>query len=489
MARGRKFKIGEDETEFQCLETDDWFYQVFRRGGVDADIANVPVAIAGHLGWSTGDGDGGMNGDLAYYCGRARRNDGSNAEQCGVNILADVNEELRQVRRAAVGEITQVDLARFVTNRAADVTNLPVKQILYTASPDLSRVSDAKKAAEKMREFGRNFRQNLSEARVKKVIIPPFSVGLFNNKFDEESIVQAMMEGFFEAEKEMRDRDDDDDGGGEVGFRELKNVYFTSNLFSKELLERAKANAQEGRFLDSLPLMDDRRRRGGGGEERRVEDAALPRAGDAAPPRAEALAPRRDARRDLDLFNRVTSNSNLTYQNVSALLRSSFAGLGNYDEMNRNGAVELCAIGGNINSLRDSILKFLVSDPTENDRAIFALCRGHLNNYGHIEGDTHWTALHLRRVNNDYGVFTIQPYYMDSMGRESPVPEEVKRVLENINNVRPEDLHGYRLNPELLREILRNTQFQACRSLPCLPQTDGYSCGYHAGFNLTRMQT
>ena len=148
----------------------------------------------------------------------------------------------------------------------------------------------------------------------------------------------------------------------------------------------------------------------------------------------------------LDTYNKVTDKSNLTYQNVNVLMRQAFIRsriLNNaeanpgaeYEKLNNAGQVDVCVIGDGGSNLCDAIVKFIAQDP-EKDRASFAICRGHLGADGVITGDTHWTALHLRRTTGPDGKDYIQPYYADSAGGK--VPKEVKDCLlvdkEPLNN-------------------------------------------------------
>ena len=104
-------------------------------------------------------------------------------------------------------------------------------------------------------------------------------------------------------------------------------------------------------------------------------------------------------------------------------------------------------------SLTNAVNTFITSSE---DRVSIVLGRGKLAkiyDIDQITGCSHWTGLHLRRMDGG----TFQAYHMDSF--PNSVPPAVTRILNKcgIDNV---------------------TQ------LTCNPQTDGHSCGYHAVNNL-----
>jgi hypothetical protein len=187
---------------------------------------------------------------------------------------------------------------------------------------------------------------------------------------------------------------------------------------------------------------------------------------------------------DLDIFNYVGDSSNLTHENVQKLLRVAFLKNGKSgvecDAMLSNSVAVISEDGSLDDSLRDAILHFIGQYPQQ-DHTSIALCRGAIVGR-QIVGNTHWSALHLRRVGNE-----VKSYHMDSLGDKTP--RAVGRVLGAI--------HGTTLNPDLAEnetyrraiERLSTTIFQPCKDLLCTKQKDGYSCGYHAVFNMARMQT
>ena len=191
-----------------------------------------------------------------------------------------------------------------------------------------------------------------------------------------------------------------------------------------------------------------------------------------------------------DAFNYVRNRSNLTHQNLNVLLKHTFQRSGlsevQYDALSTSGSVATSVIGNQINDLRDSILRFIGQEPPS-DRASFALCRGYLRD-GQLEGNTHWTALHLRRSVDEYGRVIIRPYHADSMSNE--IPQEVTRILTNLPNTKLEDLDdGARASIPHQRAISRlaDISFEPCQSVVCENQPDGYSCGDRSVFNILSM--
>ncbi len=203
------------------------------------------------------------------------------------------------------------------------------------------------------------------------------------------------------------------------------------------------------------------------------------------------LSKSKNANQTLDAFNYVRDRSNLTHQNLNVLLKHTFQKSGlneeQYDALSSSGSVTTAVIGNQIdNDLRDSILRFIGQEPPS-DRASFALCRGYLRG-GQLEGNTHWTALHLRRSVDENGRVIIRSYHADSMSNE--IPQEVTRILTNLPNTKLEDLDDEaRASIPNQRAISRlaNISFEPCQSVICENQPDGYSCGDRSVFNILRM--
>lgn len=192
------------------------------------------------------------------------------------------------------------------------------------------------------------------------------------------------------------------------------------------------------------------------------------------------------AAEDLDIFNYVGESSNLTHQNVLHLIGEAFEIAGaNPDQT----ATAVISEDKSLDySLRDEILKFIGQEPAQ-DRISIALCRGHIDEESkQIAGDTHWTGLHLRRVENEDGTISIQAYHMDSMG--DIIPSTVARVLASIKETNLEDLDDDLAVNETYKNAiahLENINFTECQPVKCAQQEDGYSCGYHSVFNLLRI--
>lgn len=190
---------------------------------------------------------------------------------------------------------------------------------------------------------------------------------------------------------------------------------------------------------------------------------------------------------DLDIFNYVGESTNLSHQNVLHLINEAFESSGL--DASQTAVVVISQDESLDHCLRDEILKFIGNESAQ-DRISIALCRGHLNEAsGQIEGNTHWTALHLIRIQNKDGTISIKSYYMDSMGGD--VPKAVTRVLDSIKETTLEDLSAdLSANPiyQAAIERLDDADFSNCRILKRpTKQADGYSCGYHTVFNMIRM--
>jgi hypothetical protein len=196
----------------------------------------------------------------------------------------------------------------------------------------------------------------------------------------------------------------------------------------------------------------------------------------------------------LDAYNYVGQTSHLSHQNVNSLLRHAFTNNGlsgeRYNELVRLGSVETVVIGAvNLDRiLRDAILKFIGQKPQE-PQASFALCRGYIERE-EIRGDTHWTALHLKRVPGANGTFSIEFSHMDSMG--GGVPDAVQRVIGSIRSTTLNQLtvnvsrdSFYKRGLEILHE--GKVILKECKFRPCITQINGHSCGDHAVYNLVAM--
>lgn len=210
-------------------------------------------------------------------------------------------------------------------------------------------------------------------------------------------------------------------------------------------------------------------------------------------PKPAYLAASQLYQQSLDHYNQITDTSWLTHQNVDYLLKVAFTKCGisleEYERLHNAAAISIAVIGNGteINELRDAILKFIGQEPIHN-QVLIAVCKGFLNRQtGQIEGESHWTALHLRRSVNRESVF-IESYYMDSLG--GSIPSIIRDILASINRTHLSDLGKDLSENETYKRALdrlSTLKFQSCEVLPCQRQTDHYSCGYHTVFNLIRL--
>ncbi|OFW86082.1 MAG: hypothetical protein A2794_04460 [Alphaproteobacteria bacterium RIFCSPHIGHO2_01_FULL_40_8] len=78
---------------------------------------------------------------------------------------------------------------------------------------------------------------------------------------------------------------------------------------------------------------------------------------------------------------------------------------------------------------------------------------------------------------------------MDSLGRDGDIHPAVQRILSNITitDLASDGLKETDMFKTRLPEQMRQYQTQSCQTLACPRQEDGYSCGYHAVFNLARV--
>jgi hypothetical protein len=192
------------------------------------------------------------------------------------------------------------------------------------------------------------------------------------------------------------------------------------------------------------------------------------------------------AQQDLDSFNRVSDDSNLTQQNVDFLLRKTLEKM-SYDDdeivamVRSNFMITAISDDESLDhGLRDAILHFLGQDPAVENFTIF-LCSGRIEN-GEIVGNSHWSALHLNMLADEK---TIEVLHANSSG--DAIPSAVARVIKNIAALTVEDLveDGAALSDLHQRALARLEQVEFCeaKAAQCSQQEDGFSCGYHAVFN------
>ncbi len=194
------------------------------------------------------------------------------------------------------------------------------------------------------------------------------------------------------------------------------------------------------------------------------------------------------AQEELDIYNYVGENTCLSHQNVLSLTSEAFR----RSEKNPNQIFNTIAVISEDrsldDSLRDEILKFIGREP-QLEKASIALVRGRINAATRqIEGNTHWTALNLRRFVGADGRVSIEINHMDSMGGD--IPSAVTRVIQGIKETEYRNLSpDLQQNAPCLRAlaILQDITFKRPVALECARQQDVYSCGYHTAFNLVMM--
>ncbi len=194
-----------------------------------------------------------------------------------------------------------------------------------------------------------------------------------------------------------------------------------------------------------------------------------------------------NAQAELDIHNYVGEDTCLSYQNVFWLLPETFQKkIKDLDKIFCTVTV-ISEDQSLDNSLRDEILKFIGRDPAL-DQASIALVRGRINpKTRQIEGNTHWTALNLKKTVTN-GKISIQISHMDSSG--GGIPRAVTRVINDIAKTDKKSLsQDLQASPVFQKAIslLPTTNFENPAVIKCARQTEYYSCGYHAVFNLVRM--
>lgn len=204
-------------TKFQNLTNSNAPYNPFGRNA-DPSLAKVPVALAGSTNsgifWQIGGG--GMNGIAADYCDK-------------LGVLDEANQQLAQAAQSFGAQTAANVSGRITPLHLSD--NAPVQDLLYTASPDLSGMSEeeAKKA---MQQFGREFRKSLAEQNQSEVIMPLFSGGIYSGGHDKEKIAKWTMQGFFAEEEKSN-------------LPPMENVYFAAPQFTQQVLQEAKRDCQQ----------------------------------------------------------------------------------------------------------------------------------------------------------------------------------------------------------------------------------------------------
>jgi len=150
---------------------------------------------------------------------------------------------------------------------------------------------------------------------------------------------------------------------------------------------------------------------------------------------------------DLDQYNLVRENSNLTHENM--LFSANRFGnkkieIGLYSNQSGQERIAQQSIGNYVKQFKND---------SKNDRLSILLCNGNVStnqdqsgkSYQELTGDSHWTTLHLRK--DQYG--KIHAFYSDSLSHDNnnknTIPTSVLQALDssgiesdNINKIRCE---------------------------------------------------
>jgi hypothetical protein len=136
---------------------------------------------------------------------------------------------------------------------------------------------------------------------------------------------------------------------------------------------------------------------------------------------------------DLDKYNIVRENSNLTHENM--LFSANNFGdkkveIGLYSNDSGQERIAQQSIGSYVNQFKHN---------SSQDRLSILLCSGNVktnqrptgNSYNELTGDSHWTTLHLRK--DQAG--KIQAFYSDSLSHDNndinTIPTSVLKALKN----------------------------------------------------------
>ena len=173
-----------------------------------------------------------------------------------------------------------------------------------------------------------------------------------------------------------------------------------------------------------------------------------------------------NTRSDLDKYNIVRENSNLTHENM--LFSANNFGdkkveIGLYSNDSGQEGIAQQSIGSYVNQFKHNSSQDLLS---------ILLCSGNVktnqrptgNSYSELTGDSHWTTLHLRKDQ----VGKIQAFYSDSLSHDNndinTIPTSVLKALK-ASGIEPKNI----------------------KKIQCERQPDYHKCGDHALFNALAM--
>lgn len=205
---------------------------------------------------------------------------------------------------------------------------------------------------------------------------------------------------------------------------------------------------------------------------------------------SQTLTPYSSAR--LNEFNRVSDMTMLSHQNVGSLIRHTFKSSRDAKIDAETGIV--CYPSGQQDVLKarlmEELVKFLAQDKKKLSLAIVS---GTMRD-DRIEGATHWTALHFRKVDVGEGICQIKAYYADSL-RDGDVPKGVEGALEECRKTASTDSKDRAFATKLgefdvrAASILDTPHIFSLEAFEAQParQEDGYSCGYQAVHNMKKM--
>ena len=173
-----------------------------------------------------------------------------------------------------------------------------------------------------------------------------------------------------------------------------------------------------------------------------------------------------NTRSDLDKYNIVRENSNLTHENM--LFSANNFGdkkveIGLYSNDSGQEGIAQQSIGSYVNQFKHNSSQDLLS---------ILLCSGNVktnqrptgNSYSELTGDSHWTTLHLRKDQ----VGKIQAFYSDSLSHDN----------NDINTIPTSVLKALKVSGIESKNI---------KKIQCERQPDYHKCGDHALFNALAM--
>lgn len=193
--------------------------------------------------------------------------------------------------------------------------------------------------------------------------------------------------------------------------------------------------------------------------------------------------------KNFDIFNYVSDDSNLTFENIYFLLRVSLVRMGFSEGMvDKIFDKEFTAIPVSKDDSLDKILKEVILNffgrEDAKEKFTIYMCEGEVDDEGKSISNGHWSTLHIRKNGNK-----VAFYHADSLADK--IPAAIARVIDslaadNLDPLSKELRDRYVLVSALKRTALENLKkFILAQpiSLNCSKQYDANSCGYHSIFN------